>query len=81
MLLQFIFFKLLCLLLTDLVAVPNYIGAMENWGLVTFAENYLLYEPGITPEKDKQYAAMVIAHEISHQVYYYDITYVYVTVY
>lgn len=58
----------LLILTTDMVAVPNYIGGMENWGLIVFAEKLLLYEHSISSEKDKQFAAMVIGHEISHQV-------------
>nr|XP_026693041.1 endoplasmic reticulum aminopeptidase 2-like isoform X4 [Ciona intestinalis] len=52
----------------DLVAVPDFAaGAMENWGLVTYRETALLYDPMTSSVKDKQWVATVIAHELSHQ--------------
>jgi aminopeptidase N len=42
-------------------------GAMENWGLVTYREIALLADPKTTSISSKQYAATVIAHELSHQ--------------
>jgi aminopeptidase N len=52
----------------DLIALPDFAsGAMENWGLITFREQGLLYDPANTSLQTKQYIAMVIAHELTHQ--------------
>ncbi|XP_076825542.1 endoplasmic reticulum aminopeptidase 1-like isoform X2 [Clavelina lepadiformis] len=52
----------------DLVAVPDFAaGAMENWGLVTYRETALLYNPATSSIKDQEWVATVIAHELSHQ--------------
>ncbi len=52
----------------DNVALPDFsAGAMENWGLVTYREVALLVDPKTTSISSKQYAATVIAHELSHQ--------------
>ena len=53
---------------SDQVALPDFAnGAMENWGLITYRESALLYNPGITSIASKQYIATVISHELSHQ--------------
>ncbi len=41
---------------------------MENWGLVTYRESALLYDPAKTAQVSEEYLVQVIAHEISHQV-------------
>ena len=41
---------------------------MENWGLVTYRETALLYDNQTDPEISKQRVAVVIAHELAHQV-------------
>ena len=52
----------------DLVAVPDfYIGAMENWGLLTFREICLLYEESFGGVKTQQQVGIVVCHEIAHQ--------------
>eukprot|EP01114_Cavostelium_apophysatum_P005775 TRINITY_DN1694_c0_g2_i1.p1 TRINITY_DN1694_c0_g2~~TRINITY_DN1694_c0_g2_i1.p1 ORF type:complete len:972 (+),score=281.68 TRINITY_DN1694_c0_g2_i1:412-3327(+) len=53
----------------DLIAIPDYgAGAMENWGLITFRQAYLLYEENSNyDELSKQNVAAVIAHELAHQ--------------
>ncbi len=40
---------------------------MENWGLVTYREAYLLLDPDNTALRMKQLVATVIAHELAHQ--------------
>lgn len=52
----------------DLVAVPDFdAGGMENWGLITFREDLLLFDEETSTLADKQAIALVIAHEIAHQ--------------
>ncbi|CAI2353453.1 unnamed protein product [Caenorhabditis sp. 36 PRJEB53466] len=52
----------------DMVALPDFsAGAMENWGLITYRENSLLYDPRIYPGGQKRRVAVVIAHELAHQ--------------
>lgn len=41
---------------------------MENWGLVTYRETALVYDNQTDPEISKQRVAVVIAHELAHQV-------------
>ena len=50
------------------LALPDFsAGAMENWGLVTYREAYLLLDPDNTPLATKRVVATVIAHELAHQ--------------
>ena len=52
----------------DMIAIPDFsAGAMENWGLITYRETALLYEPGVSSLMNKHYVALVIAHELAHQ--------------
>uniref|UniRef100_A0A8K9XK09 Aminopeptidase n=1 Tax=Oncorhynchus mykiss TaxID=8022 RepID=A0A8K9XK09_ONCMY len=52
----------------DLVAIPDFqAGAMENWGLITFRETSLLYDPATSSGSDRVWVTMVIAHELAHQ--------------
>lgn len=52
----------------DLIALPDFAsGAMENWGCITFREHGLLLDPENTSLGTKQYIAMVVSHELSHQ--------------
>lgn len=49
------------------VALPDFsAGAMENWGLVTYREVYLLVDDNSTV-KSRQNVALVVAHELAHQ--------------
>ena len=50
------------------LALPDFsAGAMENWGLVTYREAYLLLNPDNTSLDTKRIVATVIAHELAHQ--------------
>lgn len=52
----------------DFVALPDFAsGAMENWGLITFREQTLLCDEQNTSLSTKQYVAIVVAHELTHQ--------------
>lgn len=52
-----------------MVAVPTLIfNAMEHWGMVTYREAGMLYEEGVSSEADKEWTALLISHELSHQV-------------
>lgn len=49
------------------VALPDFsAGAMENWGLVTYREVYLLVDQNSTVSS-RQQVALVVAHELAHQ--------------
>ena len=52
----------------DHIGLPDFtVGAMENWGLITYRERLLVAYPGQASQSIKEYIAMVIAHETSHQ--------------
>uniref|UniRef100_A0A673C3E0 Aminopeptidase n=1 Tax=Sphaeramia orbicularis TaxID=375764 RepID=A0A673C3E0_9TELE len=52
----------------DLAAIPDFqSGAMENWGLTTYRETGLLFDPKRSSASDKMGIAKVIAHELAHQ--------------
>ena len=47
----------------DMIAVPDFsAGAMENWGLITYRETALLYEPGISSLVNKQHQRYISQH-------------------
>eukprot|EP01126_Amoeba_proteus_P034631 TRINITY_DN3459_c0_g1_i12.p1 TRINITY_DN3459_c0_g1~~TRINITY_DN3459_c0_g1_i12.p1 ORF type:complete len:766 (-),score=153.87 TRINITY_DN3459_c0_g1_i12:94-2391(-) len=52
----------------DLIAVPDFeAGAMENWGLITFRETALLYNPQWDSLLDRLRVSDVVSHELAHQ--------------
>ena len=52
----------------DLIAIPDFAaGAMENWGAITYRETALLVDPEHSSTMNKQWVALVIAHELAHQ--------------
>lgn len=53
----------------DQVAVPDFAaGAMENWGLVTYREEYLLStESDAKLSRQNEKIATIVAHEYAHQ--------------
>ncbi|MDP2637505.1 MAG: M1 family metallopeptidase [Candidatus Levybacteria bacterium] len=51
----------------DLIAIPDFAaGAMENWGAVTYRETALLVDEELTSTANKQWVALVVAHELAH---------------
>ncbi|KAK3929338.1 Aminopeptidase N [Frankliniella fusca] len=51
----------------DQAAIPDFAaGAMENWGLVTYKESYLIEKPTPTPQQVERIAT-AICHEFGHQ--------------
>src|SRR3989338_2968670 len=52
----------------DMIAIPDFSsGAMENWGAITYRESALLVDENHSSLSNKQWVAIIIAHEIAHQ--------------
>ena len=51
----------------DMIAVPNMDGAMENWGLVIYGEQYLTHIVQTTAAANRELNVLVVAHEMAHQ--------------
>ncbi len=52
----------------DMIAIPDFAsGAMENWGAVTYRETAILVDQVNSSTANKQWVALVIAHELAHQ--------------
>mmetsp|Transcript_10560 Transcript_10560/g.19993 ORF Transcript_10560/g.19993 Transcript_10560/m.19993 type:complete len:950 (-) Transcript_10560:124-2973(-) len=52
----------------DMVAIPDFAaGAMENWGLITYRETALLFDPDKDTAANQQRVVVVVAHELAHQ--------------
>jgi aminopeptidase N len=53
---------------SDHVAVPDFaVGAMENWGLITYRESCLLLDPESASQSSREWIATIMSHELSHQ--------------
>lgn len=53
----------------DHVSVPRFdSGAMENWGLILYREEYLSYSPSYTDAREKEFIVAIVAHELAHMV-------------
>uniref|UniRef100_A0A671KUJ9 Aminopeptidase n=1 Tax=Sinocyclocheilus anshuiensis TaxID=1608454 RepID=A0A671KUJ9_9TELE len=49
------------------IALPDFnSGTMENWGLVTYRETALLYDPRRSANGNKQRIVTVVSHELAH---------------
>lgn len=52
----------------DMVCITEFaMGAMENWGLVTYREAALMIDMATASVQTKQRVAIVVAHELAHQ--------------
>ena len=52
-----------------MIAIPDLsFGAMENWGLVTYRLDTLLYDPVVSATNNKERIAGIVSHELAHQV-------------
>ena len=52
----------------DMIAIPDFeSAAMENWGAITYRETAILVDEKNSSLSNKQWVAIVIAHEIAHQ--------------
>ena len=51
----------------DMVAIPDFSSAaMENWGAIVYRETALLVDEVNTSASNRQWVAIVVAHEIAH---------------
>ena len=52
----------------DHIAVPDFaVGAMENWGLITYRESCMLMDPASASQSARETISEVMSHELSHQ--------------
>uniref|UniRef100_A0A4W4GQZ5 Aminopeptidase n=1 Tax=Electrophorus electricus TaxID=8005 RepID=A0A4W4GQZ5_ELEEL len=52
---------------SDQIALPDFnAGAMENWGLITYRETALLFDPEVSSSGNKERIATIISHELAH---------------
>lgn len=59
--------KLLICTFVDLIAIPDFVsGAMENWGLITFRETSVLYDPDFSSISNHLAVTLTLTHELAH---------------
>lgn len=54
----------------DQIAVPNafaFFGAMENWGLISYIDTAILFDPAASSQSRREAVFTTVAHEIAHQ--------------
>ncbi|CAG8816251.1 13534_t:CDS:2, partial [Dentiscutata erythropus] len=52
----------------DMAAIPDFeVGAMENWGLITYRTTAILFDPKASDARFKQRVAYTVSHELAHQ--------------
>ena len=50
-----------------MIAIPDLsFGAMENWGLVTYRLDTMLYDPVVSATNNKERIAGIVSHELAH---------------
>ena len=68
-LVSFDFTNVLWSFFVDMIAIPDFAaGAMENWGLITYREAGMLFQPGMSSERNLQKVTTLLTHEVGHQV-------------
>ena len=56
--------------LSDQISIPDFdAGAMENWGLITYREARMIWDPAHSTTYEKQRMTGTLAHELLHQVF------------
>jgi len=51
----------------DLLSIPDFSsGAMENWGLISFREDRIIFDDKIASTYQKQRLAETVSHELAH---------------
>lgn len=61
--------EIVCQIISDQVAVPDYpSGATEHWGLITYRQTNLLYDENSVAPSGKERVALVVGHELAHNV-------------
>ena len=50
----------------DMVAIPDFNGAVENWGLVTYRESIIMHSEGISSQRDRDLVIEEVSHELAH---------------
>ncbi|VDI28773.1 aminopeptidase N, partial [Mytilus galloprovincialis] len=50
----------------DIIGVPDFKGAMENWGLIIQREEAMSFTPQETAEGFKEYVTMILSRELAH---------------
>ncbi|XP_014663499.1 PREDICTED: thyrotropin-releasing hormone-degrading ectoenzyme-like [Priapulus caudatus] len=50
----------------DHVCVPNFVSAMENWGLILYQDVYFIWNESTSTIHDKYLVTKVISHEVAH---------------
>ncbi|CAC5387002.1 ANPEP [Mytilus coruscus] len=60
----------LLMITSDMIAIPDSkAGAMENWGLITYRETFMLFHPLESFELKKQQVTTIVSHELAHMRY------------
>lgn len=62
------FIRFVILFFLDIIAAPEYLGAMENWGAIIGKFSYVLFDPTVQTLEDKQKVYTVVAHEVRQKL-------------
>jgi aminopeptidase N len=54
---------------TDHISISDFAaGAMENWGLITYRESRLMFDPEFCGQVENEALTVTVAHELVHMV-------------